>query len=59
MLTRLLLCPALAVVVPVLTGLVVGLLMTVTPQVMDGSVLRISSTWHRQVYRLMCSRNAA
>jgi hypothetical protein len=50
---------ALAVVVPVLTRLVIGQLMTVTPQVLDGSVLRISSRWLRQVYRLMCSRNAA
>jgi hypothetical protein len=59
MLTRLLLCPALAVAVPVLTGLVIGQLMTVTHQVLDGSVLRISSRWLRQVFCLMCSRNAA
>jgi hypothetical protein len=43
----------------VFTELVVVLLITVTPQVLYGSVLRISSRWLRQVYRLMCSRNAA
>jgi hypothetical protein len=56
---RQLLCPALALLLPVLTELVVELLMTVTPQVLGGSVLRISSRWLRQVYRLMCCRNAA